>query len=152
MVTRNSGLVDPSGNPISVMDANTRVSVMGVRNFKGGFPDADPNSTFGPYQRRGTGGSVSGKYQEMMQTHSGIASAVYWSITEAASLPKEVVWPHTSMPGAEEKTFMHICTQAVIDEAVVFDGTLSGSNALWQYVILDAFMGFGLMLPRLLEG
>jgi hypothetical protein len=98
MVTRNSGLVDPSGNPISVMDANTRVSVMGVRNFKGGFPDADPNSTFGPYQRRGTGGSVSGKYQEMMQTHSGIASAVYWSITEAASLPKEVVWPHTSMP------------------------------------------------------
>ena len=49
MVTRNSGLVDPSGNPISVMDANTRVSVMGVRNFKGGFPDADPNSTFGPY-------------------------------------------------------------------------------------------------------
>ena len=152
MVTRNSGLVDPSGNPISVMDANTRVSVMGVRNFKGGFPDADPNSTFGPYQRRGTGGSVSGKYQEMMQTHSGIASAVYWSITEAASLPKEVVWPHTSMPGAEEKAFMHICTQAVIEEAVVFDGTLSGSNALWQYVILDAFMGFGLMLPRLLEG
>ena len=152
MVTRNSGLVDPSGNPISVMDANTRVSVMGVRNFKGGFPDADPNSTFGPYQRRGTGGSVSGKYQEMMQTHSGIASAVYWSITEAASLPKEVVWPHTSMPGAEEKAFMHICTQAVIEEAVVFDGKLSGSNALWQYVILDAFMGFGLMLPRLLEG
>ena len=152
MVTRNSGLVDPSGNPISVMDANTRVSVMGVRNFKGGFPDADPNSTFGPYQRRGTGGSVSGKYQEMMQTHSGIASAVYWSITEAASLPKEVVWPHTSMPGAEEKAFMHICTQAVIEEAVVFDGTLSGANALWQYVILDAFMGFGLMLPRLLEG
>lgn len=152
MVTRNSGLVDPSGNPISVMDANTRVSVMGVRNFKGGFPDADPNSTFGPYQRRGTGGSVSGKYQEMMQTHSGIASAVYWSITEAASLPKEVIWPHTSMPGAEEKAFMHICTQAVIEEAVVFDGTLSGANALWQYVILDAFMGFGLMLPRLLEG
>jgi hypothetical protein len=134
------------------MDANTRVNVMGVRNFKGGFPDADPNSTFGPYQRRGTGGSVSGKYQEMMQTHSGIASAVYWSITEASSLPKEVVWPHTSMPGAEEKAFMHICTQAVIEEAVVFDGTLSGSNALWQYVILDAFMGFGLMLPRLLEG
>jgi len=125
---------------------------MGVRNFKGGFPDADPNSTFGPYQRRGTGGSVSGKYQEMMQTHSGIASAVYWSITEAASLPKEVIWPHTSMPGAEEKAFMHICTQAVIEEAVVFDGTLSGANALWQYVILDAFMGFGLMLPRLLEG
>lgn len=152
MVTRNSGLVDPSGNPISVMDANTRVSVMGVRNFRGGFPDADPNSTFGPYQRRGTGGSVSGKYQEMMQTHSGIASAVYWSITEAASLPKEVVWPHTSMPGAEEKAFMHICTQAVIEEAVVFDGTLSGANALWQYVILDAFMGFGLMLPRLLGG
>ena len=152
MVTRNSGLVDPSGNPISVMDANTRVSVMGVRNFKGGFPDADPNSTFGPYQRRGTGGSVTGKYQEMMQTHSGIASAVYWSITEAASLPKEVVWPHTSVAGAEEKTFMHICKQACIEEAVVFDGTLSGANALWQYVILDAFMGFGLMLPRLLEG
>lgn len=152
MVTRNSGLVDPSGNPISVADANTRVSVMGVRNFKGGFPDADPNSTFGPYQRRGTGGSVTGKYQEMMQTHSGIASAVYWSITEAASLPKEVVWPHTSVAGAEEKTFMHICKQACIEEAVVFDGTLSGANALWQYVILDAFMGFGLMLPRLLEG
>jgi hypothetical protein len=125
---------------------------MGVRNFKGGFPDADPNSTFGPYQRRGTGGSVTGKYQEMMQTHSGIASAVYWSITEAASLPKEVVWPHTSVAGAEEKTFMHICKQACIEEAVVFDGTLSGANALWQYVILDAFMGFGLMLPRLLEG
>lgn len=152
MVTRNSGLVDPSGNPISVADANTRVSIMGVRNFKGGFPDADPNSTFGPYQRRGTGGSVTGKYQEMMQTHSGIASAVYWSITEASSLPKEVVWPHTSIPGAEEKAFMHICTQAVIEEAVVFDGTLSGANALWQYVILDAFMGFGLMMPRLLEG
>ena len=47
---------------------------------------------------------------------------------------------------------MHICTQAAIEEAVVFDGTLSGANALWQYVILDAFMGFGLMLPRLLEG
>jgi len=125
---------------------------MGVRNFKGGFPDADPNSTFGPYQRRGTGGSVTGKYQEMMQTHSGIASAVYWSITEASSLPKEVVWPHTSMPGAEEKAFMHICRQAVIEEAVVFDGTLNGANALWQYVILDAFMGFGLMMPRLLEG
>ena len=152
MVTRNSGLVDPSGNPISFAQANQRVSVMGVRNFKGGFPDADPNSTFGPYQRRGTGGSVSGKYQEMMQTHSGIASAVYWSITEASSLPKEIIWPHTSMPGAEEKAFMHICTQAAIEEAVVFDGTLSGANALWQYVILDAFMGFGLMLPRLLEG
>ena len=152
MVTRNSGLVDPSGNPISFAQANTRVSVMGVRNFIGGFPDADPNSTFGPYQRRGSGGSVTGKYQEMMQTHSGIASAVYWSITEASSLPKEVVWPHTSMPGAEEKAFMHICTQAVIEEAVVFDGTLSGANALWQYVILDAFMGFGLMLPRMLEG
>ena len=152
MVTRNSGLVDPSGNPISFAQANQRVSVMGVRNFKGGFPDADPNSTFGPYQRRGTGGSVSGKYQEMMQTHSGIASAVYWSITEASSLPKEIIWPHTSLPGAEEKAFMHICTQAAIEEAVVFDGTLSGANALWQYVILDAFMGFGLMLPRLLEG
>jgi hypothetical protein len=152
MVTRNSGLVDPSGNPISFAQANTRVSVMGVRNFIGGFPDADPNSTFGPYQRRGSGGSVTGKYQEMMQTHSGIASAVYWSITEASSLPKEVVWPHSSMPGAEEKAFMHICTQAAIEEAVVFDGTLSGANALWQYVILDAFMGFGLMLPRLLEG
>jgi hypothetical protein len=125
---------------------------MGVRNFIGGFPDADPNSTFGPYQRRGSGGSVTGKYQEMMQTHSGIASAVYWSITEASSLQKEVVWPHTSMPGAEEKAFMHICRQAVIEEAVVFDGTLSGANALWQYVILDAFMGFGLMLPRMLEG
>jgi len=125
---------------------------MGVRNFKGGFPDADPNTTFGPYQRRGTGGSVTGKFQEMMQTHSGIASAVYWSITEASALPKEVVWPHTSMPGAEEKAFMHICRQAVIEEAVVFEGTLSGANALWQYVILDAFMGFGLMMPRLLEG
>ncbi len=152
MVTRKTGLVDPSGNPVSFAQANTRVSVMGVKNFIGGFPDADPNSTFGPYQRRGSGGSVTGKYQEMMQTHSGIASAVYWSITEASALPKEIVWPHSSMPGAEETTFMHICRQAAIEEAVVFDGTLSGANALWQYVILDAFMGFGLMLPRLLEG
>ena len=152
MVTRRGGIVDPSGNPVSFAQANTRVSVMGVKNFIGGFPDADPNSTFGPYQRRGSGGSVTGKYQEMMQTHSGIASAVYWSITEASSLPKEIIWPHSSAPGAEETTFMHICRQAAIEEAVVFDGTLSGANALWQYVILDAFMGFGLMLPRLLEG
>jgi len=152
MVTRKTGLVDPSGNPVSFAQANTRVSVMGVKNFIGGFPDADPNSTFGPYQRRGSGGSVTGKYQEMMQTHSGIASAVYWSITEASALPKEIIWPHSSMPGAEETTFMHLCRQAAIEEAVVFDGTLSGANALWQYVILDAFMGFGLMLPRMLEG
>lgn len=152
MVTRKSGLVDPSGNPISFAQANTRVSVMGVKNFIGGFPDADPNSTFGPYQRRGSGGSVTGKYQEMLQTHGGIASAVYWAITEASALPKEIIWPHSSMPGAEETTFMHICRKAAIEEAVVFDGTLEGGNALWQYPILDAFMGFGLMMPRLLEG
>jgi hypothetical protein len=154
MVRRpNQGvIVDPSGNPISVAAANTRVSVMGVKNFIGGFPDADPNSTFGPYQRRGSGGSVTGKYQEMLQTHAGIASAAYWAITEASALPKEIVWPHASTPGAEEKTFMFLCQKAAIDEAVVFDGALEGAAALWQYPILDAFIGFGLMMPRLLDG
>ena len=155
MVRRGTGngvIVDPSGNPISIAAANTRVSVMGVKNFIGGFPDADPNSTFGPYQRRGSGGSVTGKYQEMLQTHAGIASAAYWAITEASALPKEIVWPHTSTPGAEEKTFMYLCQKAAIDEAVVFDGALEGAAALWQYPILDAFIGFGLMMPRMLDG
>jgi hypothetical protein len=145
-----SPLLDSRGNPISYAAADERVSIMGVQNFRAGLPNADPNPTFGPYQRRGTGGSLSGKYQEMMQTHGGISAAVYWAITEAASLPKEVCWPHPNPPTSEEQAFIDLCQRCAIDEAVVFDGTLEGANALWQYPIYDAFMGFGLMLPRLL--
>ena len=145
-----SPLLDSRGNPISYAAADERVSIMGVQNFRAGLPNADPNPTFGPYQRRGTGGSLSGKYQEMMQTHGGISAAVYWAITEASSLPKEVCWPHPTPPNKEQQDFIDLCQRCAVDEAVVFDGTLEGANALWQYPIYDAFRGFGLMLPRLL--
>jgi hypothetical protein len=34
---------------------------------------------------------------------------------------------------------------------VVYEGMIEGSNALWSYPLLDAFMGFGLMFPRRLN-
>jgi hypothetical protein len=47
---------------------------------------------------------------------------------------------------------MDLCRTACIDDAIVYDGMLEGSNALWAYPLLDAFIGFGLMTPRLLDG
>jgi hypothetical protein len=102
-------------------------------------------------ERRGVGGLV-GLYREMMDTHVGISAAVYWAITEAASLPKEVVWCHAQDPDAEAEAFMAICRTAVLEDAVVYDGLLEGANALWVYPLVDAFVGFGLMAPRLMSG
>ena len=66
--------------PMTAAQASARVNMSGARNARGGLPDADPNLTFLPMDRRGVGG-LPGKFQEMMQTHVGIASAVYWAIT-----------------------------------------------------------------------
>jgi hypothetical protein len=129
----------------------TGTNLISARNFLGGLPDADANLALLPMERRGVAGLV-GLYREMMDTHVGISAAVYWAITEAASLPKEVVWPHTQDPDAEAEAFMAICRTAVLDEAVVYDGLLEGSNALWVYPLVDAFVGFGLMAPRLMSG
>lgn len=136
--------------PMTAAQASARVNMASARNARGGLPDADPNLTFLPMDRRGVGG-LPGKYQEMMQTHVGIASAVYWAINEGAALPKEIVWPHASTPGTEEKVFMDLCRQAVIEEPVVYEGMIEGGAAFWSYPLLDAFMGFGLMFPRRLN-
>jgi hypothetical protein len=100
--------------------------------------------------RRGVGG-LPGKYQEMMQTHVGIAAAVYWAINEGSALPKEVVWTHHRDPGTEELAFMDLCRAATIEDAVVYEGMIEGGSALWSYPLLDTFMGFGLMFPRRLN-
>ena len=143
--------MDSRGNPISSERMKTGTNLISARNFLGGLPDADANLALLPMERRGVGGLV-GLYREMMDTHVGISAAVYWAITEAASLPKEVVWPHTQDPDPEAEAFMNLCRVAVLDEAVVYDGLLEGSNALWVYPLVDAFVGFGLMAPRLMSG
>ena len=143
--------MDSRGNPISSERLKTGTNLISARNFLGGLPDADANLALLPMERRGVAGLV-GLYREMMDTHVGISAAVYWAITEAASLPKEVVWCHTQDPDAEAEAFMAICRTAVLDEAVVYDGLLEGSNALWVYPLVDAFVGFGLMAPRLMSG
>jgi hypothetical protein len=129
----------------------TGTNLISARNFLGGLPDADANLALLPMERRGVGGLV-GLYREMMDTHVGISAAVYWAITEAASLPKEVVWCHAQDPDAEAEAFMAICRTAVLEDAVVYDGLLEGANALWVYPLVDAFVGFGLMAPRLMSG
>lgn len=142
-------IVDSRGNVISGEQVAERTNIIGARNFRGGLPDADANLSFVPMDRRGVAG-LQGKFQEMMQTHVGIAAAVYWAITEGAALPKEVVWPHREKPDADAEAFMRLCEMAVLDDAVVYDGMIEGQAALWAYPLLDAFMGFGLMLPRLI--
>jgi hypothetical protein len=142
-------IVDSRGNVISGQQVAERTNIIGARNFRGGLPDADANLSFVPMDRRGVAG-LQGKFQEMMQTHVGIAAAVYWAITEGAALPKEVVWPHKEKPDADAEAFMRLCESAVIDDAVVYDGMIEGQAALWSYPLLDAFMGFGLMLPRMI--
>jgi hypothetical protein len=142
-------IVDSRGNVISGQQVAERTNIIGARNFRGGLPDADANLSFVPMDRRGVAG-LQGKFQEMMQTHVGIAAAVYWAITEGAALPKEVVWPHRDKPDADAEAFMRLCESAVIDDAVVYDGMIEGQAALWAYPLLDAFMGFGLMLPRMI--
>lgn len=144
-------IVDSRGNVISGQQVAERTNIIGARNFRGGLPDADANLSFVPMDRRGVAG-LQGKFQEMMQTHVGIAAAVYWAITEGAALPKEVVWPHREKPDADAEAFMRLCESAVIDDAVVYDGMVEGETALWAYPLLDAFMGFGLMFPRMLTG
>lgn len=144
-------LRDSRGNVISADRAALGTNLISARNFRGGLPDADPNLSFIPMDRRGIGG-LAGKYREMMETHVGIGAAVYWAITEGASLPKEVHWPHRTEPDADAERFMDLCRTAVIDDAIVYDGMLEGSNALWAYPLLDAFIGFGLMTPRMLDG
>lgn len=142
---------DSRGNVISADRATLGTNLISARNFRGGLPDADPNLSFIPMDRRGIGG-LAGKYREMMETHVGIGAAVYWAITEGASLPKEIHWPHRTEPDADAERFMELCRTACIDDALVYDGMLEGSNALWAYPLLDAFMGFGLMAPRMLDG
>jgi hypothetical protein len=142
-------IVDSRGNVISGEQVAERTNIIGARNFRGGLPDADANLSFVPMDRRGVAG-LQGKFQEMMQTHVGIAAAVYWAITEGAALPKEVVWPHRDKPDADAEAFMRLCESAVLDDAVVYDGMIEGQAALWAYPLLDAFMGFGLMLPRMI--
>jgi hypothetical protein len=144
-VVGNNGTI-----PMTAAQAAARVNMSGARNARGGLPDADPNLTFLPMDRRGVGG-LPGKYQEMMQTHVGIAAAVYWAINEGSALPKEVVWTHHRQPGAEELAFMDLCRAATIEDAVVYEGMIEGGSALWAYPLLDAFMGFGLMFPRRLN-
>lgn len=144
-------ILDSRGNPISSDRMRTGTNLISARNFLGGLPDADANLALLPMERRGVAGLV-GLYREMMDTHVGISAAVYWAITEAASLPKEVVWPHSEDPDAEAEAFMAACRTAVLDEAVVYDGLLEGANALWVYPLVDAFVGFGLMAPRLMSG
>ena len=150
MVTRGP-ILDSQGRAIPSGAAVERTNLIGARNYRGGLPDADANLSFIPSERRGIAG-LQGKFQEMMQTHVGIAAAVYWAITEGAALPKEIVWPHRHEPGTEEKAFMDLCRTACIDDAVVYDGMIEGETALWAYPLLDAFMGFGLMFPRMLSG
>jgi hypothetical protein len=135
---------------MTAAQASARVNMSGARNARGGLPDADPNLTFLPMDRRGVGG-LPGKYQEMMQTHVGIAAAVYWAINEGSALPKEVVWTHNRAPGTEELAFMDLCRAACIEDAVVYEGMIEGGSALWSYPLLDTFMGFGLMFPRRLN-
>ena len=142
---------DSRGNILSPERAALGTNLIGARNFRGGLPDADANLSFIPMDRRGIGG-LAGKYREMMETHVGIAAAVYWAITEGASLPKEIHWPHRQAPDADAERFMDLCRTACLDDVVVYDGMLEGANALWAYPLLDAFMGFGLMTPRLLDG
>ncbi len=144
-------ILDSQGRVIPTAQVTERTNLIGARNYRGGLPDADANLSFIPSERRGIAG-LQGKFQEMMQTHVGIASAVYWAITEGAALPKEIVWPHRHEPGVEEKAFMDLCQTACIDDAVVYDGMVEGEVALWAYPLLDAFMGFGLMFPRMLTG
>lgn len=144
-------IVDSRGNVISSEQVSERTNIIGARNYRGGLPDADANLSFIPTDRRGIAG-LQGKFQEMLTTHVGIASAAYWAITEGAALPKEIVWPHRQEPDADAEAFIAICQAAVIDEAIVFDGMLEGSTALWSYPLLDAFIGFGLMLPRMVNG
>ena len=136
--------------PMTAAQASARVNMSGARNARAGLPDADPNLTFLPTDRRGVGG-LPGKYAEMMQTHVGIASAVYWAINEGSALPKEVVWTHHRDPGTEELAFMDLCRAATIEDAVVYEGMIEGGSALWSYPLLDTFMGFGLMFPRRLN-
>jgi len=135
---------------MTAAQASARVNMSGARNARGGLPDADPNLTFLPMDRRGVGG-LPGKYAEMMQTHVGIASACYWAINEGSALPKEVVWTHNRAPGTEELAFMDLCRAATIEDAVVYEGMIEGGSALWSYPLLDTFMGFGLMFPRRLN-
>ena len=136
--------------PMTAAQASARVNMSGARNARGGLPDADPNLTFLPMDRRGVGG-LPGKYAEMMQTHVGIAAACYWAINEGSALPKEVVWTHNRAPGTEELAFMDLCRAACIEDAVVYEGMIEGGSALWSYPLLDTFMGFGLMFPRRLN-
>ena len=136
--------------PMTAAQASARVNMSGARNARAGLPDADPNLTFLPMDRRGVGG-LPGKYAEMMQTHVGIAAACYWAINEGSALPKEVVWTHNRAPGTEELAFMDLCRAACIEDAVVYEGMIEGGSALWSYPLLDAFMGFGLMFPRRLN-
>ena len=144
-------ILDSRGNAIGADIVSRNVSIIGARNFRGGLPDADPNLSFRNTDRRGIGG-LSGKFREMMETHVGIAAAVYWSIVEGAALPLEVVWHHRNEPDADAERFMELCRVAVLDEAVVVDGMMEGANALWSMVLLDPFIGFGLMAPRMMEG
>ena len=144
-------ILDSQGRAIPANVVTERTNLIGARNYRGGLPDADPNLSFIPSERRGIAG-LQGKFQEMMQTHVGIAAAVYWAITEGAALPKEIVWDHKYEPGTEEKAFIDLCRVATIDDAVVYDGMIEGESALWSYPLLDAFMGFGLMFPRMLPG
>ena len=80
---------DSRGNVITSDRAALGTNLISARNFRGGMPDADPNLSFIPMDRRGIGG-LAGKYREMMETHVGIGAAVYWAITEGASLPTEI--------------------------------------------------------------
>ena len=143
-------ILDSRGQVIGRQSATERTNLVAARNFLGGLPDSDPNLSFIPMDRRGVAG-LAGKYREMLETHVGIGSAVYWAITEGAALPKEICWGAVE-PSAEELAFAEICKRAVIDDAVVYDGMVEGESALWSYPLLDAFIGFGLMFPRMLEG
>lgn len=144
-------ILDSRGQPISAERLAQGTNLIAARNFRGGLPDADPNLSFIPMDRRGVAG-LSGTYQEMMQTLPVIASAVSWAITEGAALPKEIVWQHSNEPDNDADAFMKLCTTATLDEAVVYDSMIEGQAALWAAPLLDSFMGFGLMTPRLMQG
>ena len=78
-------ILDSQGRAIPANVVTERTNLIGARNYRGGLPDADPNLSFIPSERRGIAG-LQGKFQEMMQTHVGIAAAVYWAITEGAEI------------------------------------------------------------------
>lgn len=144
-------ILDSRGQPISAERLAQGTNLIAARNYRGGLPDADPNLSFIPMDRRGVAG-LSGTYQEMMQTLPVIAAAVSWAITEGAALPKEIVWQHSSEPDNDADAFMKLCVTATLDDAVVYDGMIEGQAALWAAPLLDSFMGFGLMTPRMMQG